>query len=267
MKRRQFNINRALLIPDSCGHRAILRLVNRYHSRALRMSTDDEDLWEPFQRVLTESLLSSYLAGREEFRRLKPHEVGMAFAFADVRKVMRQLPKRQRDAVNSLYGKIAASAATRSTRARVRNRMLRSVKELSQGDHTGYAKKLNSLRSSHAAELDTVIRTQNAVAFNAAIYHDSEDEHELWGWELSTAGDERVRHSHELMDGVRYPKDHPFWRQFFPPNGWRCRCTCNPVYRDDPEAGIIVPYAYGVPDVPKEFRFNPGKLLDMLLAA
>ena len=247
------------------GSRATLRLVNRYHSRALRFSgEDDEQLWQDFQVVLAQALAQSYSAGRAEWARLR--SMAFAFAYSDVRKALRQLPKRQKAAINSLYGKIAESAS-RSTKARVRDRMLRGVKEFSQGDHTGYAKKLNSLRSSHQAELDTIVRTQNAVAFNAAIYHDAEDEHELWGWELSTAGDERVRHSHELMDGVRYPKDHPFWRQFFPPNGWRCRCTCNPVYNDDPEAGIVVPYAHGIPDVPKEFRFNPGKLLDMMLAA
>lgn len=263
MARHQLQINRALLVPDTYGSRAVLRLVNRYHSRVLRFAEpDDEDLWKAFNATLAEMIARSYEAGRSEWSRLR----GMSFAYSDVRKALRKLPKRQKEAVNSLYGKIAESA-TKSTKARVRDRMLRGVKEFSQGDHVGYGRKLSSLRSGHQAELETIVRTQNSIAFNAAIYHDAEDEHELWGWELSTAGDERVRHSHELMDGVRYPKNHPFWRQFFPPNGWRCRCTCNPVYRDDPEAGVIVPYTHGVPDVPKEFRFNPGKLLDMMLAA
>jgi uncharacterized protein with gpF-like domain len=78
----------------------------------------------------------------------------------------------------------------------------------------------------------------------------------LWGFEYSTAGDERVRASHRPFDGVRYPKEHPFWRQFVPPNGWNCRCGLNPVYYGDRDATIKA--FRGVPNVPREFRFNPG---------
>ena len=40
-----------------------------------------------------------------------------------------------------------------------------------------------------------------------------------------TMRDERVRASHAQWDGLALPVDHPFWRQHYPPNGWRCRCT------------------------------------------
>lgn len=39
-----------------------------------------------------------------------------------------------------------------------------------------------------------------------------------------TAGDERVRESHALLDGVVKPINDPFWLQNYPPNGYRCRC-------------------------------------------
>jgi SPP1 gp7 family putative phage head morphogenesis protein len=44
-----------------------------------------------------------------------------------------------------------------------------------------------------------------------------------------TAGDERVRKAHAALDGVTLPIDDPFWSQWFPPNGWRCRCDVQPV--------------------------------------
>lgn len=40
-----------------------------------------------------------------------------------------------------------------------------------------------------------------------------------------TMRDERVRASHAAWDGLALPADDAFWRQHYPPNGWRCRCT------------------------------------------
>ncbi|MDE5575493.1 MAG: phage head morphogenesis protein [Bacteroidales bacterium] len=43
--------------------------------------------------------------------------------------------------------------------------------------------------------------------------------------EYVTARDERVREEHRALDGTILPIDDPFWTQYYPPNGWRCRCT------------------------------------------
>lgn len=40
-----------------------------------------------------------------------------------------------------------------------------------------------------------------------------------------TAGDERVRLSHQELEGKIFPVDSPFWKLYYPPNGWLCRCT------------------------------------------
>lgn len=40
-----------------------------------------------------------------------------------------------------------------------------------------------------------------------------------------TVGDSRVRPEHEALNGVVKPIDDPFWKTYYPPNGWRCRCT------------------------------------------
>lgn len=39
-----------------------------------------------------------------------------------------------------------------------------------------------------------------------------------------TAGDNRVRSSHAALNGIILPVDSAFWQQYYPPNGWRCRC-------------------------------------------
>ena len=40
-----------------------------------------------------------------------------------------------------------------------------------------------------------------------------------------TAGDDWVRDSHDQLRDTTLLKDDPFWISYYPPNGWRCRCT------------------------------------------
>lgn len=68
-----------------------------------------------------------------------------------------------------------------------------------------------------------------------------------------TAGDERVRDSHRILDEVIKPISDPFWDMYYPPNGWNCRCTV--VQTDEPPTpGREVDF-----DPPKGFRDNVGK--------
>lgn len=68
-----------------------------------------------------------------------------------------------------------------------------------------------------------------------------------------TAGDERVRHSHALLDGVTLPVDDPFWDAHYPPNGWNCRCTVQQV-AGQPRNPAAMPA-----DTPAYFANNPGR--------
>lgn len=43
--------------------------------------------------------------------------------------------------------------------------------------------------------------------------------------EYVTARDERVREEHQRLDGLILPVGDDFWKQFYPPNGWKCRCS------------------------------------------
>ena len=46
-----------------------------------------------------------------------------------------------------------------------------------------------------------------------------------------TAGDDRVRPEHASLEGVTLPITDTFWQEFYPPNGWNCRCTVTQVLK------------------------------------
>jgi SPP1 gp7 family putative phage head morphogenesis protein len=73
-----------------------------------------------------------------------------------------------------------------------------------------------------------------------------------------TAHDGRVRPAHATMDGTVRLVDDAYWDLYYPPNGWNCRCTVKQI-----DGGTITPseklYHPTEQEVPKIFRFNPGK--------
>ena len=68
--------------------------------------------------------------------------------------------------------------------------------------------------------------------------------------EYRTVGDERVRPEHATLSGVVKPITDGFWRTFYPPNGWRCRCYVVQT------AANITPGTKDDPTVLPEFRGN-----------
>lgn len=74
--------------------------------------------------------------------------------------------------------------------------------------------------------------------------------------EYRTVGDERVRPSHEALDGVIKNIDSPFWDSYYPPNGWGCRCdVIQSLYgKETEDKDIPIP-----DDVPKMFQSNMAK--------
>jgi SPP1 gp7 family putative phage head morphogenesis protein len=67
----------------------------------------------------------------------------------------------------------------------------------------------------------------NAIASgqNAARYRQQmEDIEDLPYWQYMTAGDDRVREAHRILDGLILKADDPAWSRIYPPNGWGCRC-------------------------------------------
>jgi SPP1 gp7 family putative phage head morphogenesis protein len=71
-----------------------------------------------------------------------------------------------------------------------------------------------------------------------------------------TAGDDRVRLEHQDLDDVVRPVDDPFWDEYYPPNGWNCRCDVQQV-----SSGRITPMEkISLPEkMPEMFKYNSGK--------
>lgn len=46
-----------------------------------------------------------------------------------------------------------------------------------------------------------------------------------------TAGDNRVRPEHAVLNKITLPATDDFWNKYYPPNGWNCRCTVVKVLR------------------------------------
>ncbi len=78
-----------------------------------------------------------------------------------------------------------------------------------------------------------------------------------------TAGDNRVREEHAELDGITLPFSDPFWKLYYPPNGWNCRCSVVQVRKgkyplSDSEDAIKRGDAATSKPKQQIFRFNPG---------
>ena len=75
---------------------------------------------------------------------------------------------------------------------------------------------------------DVIFRTNMQTAYNAGHYKSMTNPTTKKlrpFWKYITAGDGEVRESHAQMEGRIYPADDPIWDIWYPPNGFRCRCT------------------------------------------
>jgi len=114
------------------------------------------------------------------------------------------------------------------------------------------------LSPKNGSQIETIFRTQTQLAYQAGRWQGAQDpdiQEITWGYEYFTVEDNRVRPAHAALNGVKLPKDDPFWYTFWPPNGWNCRCQVLPIFErvraKSAPAGVQ-------PD--KGFAFNSGVL-------
>lgn len=89
-------------------------------------------------------------------------------------------------------------------------------------------------------------------------------------WQYVAVDDNNTRPTHRAMNGKVFPADHPIWDTWYPPNGFRCRCTVKTLSkRQVEERGLKVetetPKVVEFQGMPfqllpdKNFRDNPAK--------
>lgn len=88
-----------------------------------------------------------------------------------------------------------------------------------------------------AWRIDTIFRTNIQTAYNVGNYQQMMRVKERRPyWRYSAVNDSRTRPAHRAVHGKIFPADHPFWDKWFPPNGFRCRCSVNSVSEADLES-------------------------------
>jgi len=115
---------------------------------------------------------------------------------------------------------------------------------------------------------DNWLRTEynlaEANAQMAAQWVRVSQDSDIYDLRYETAQDDRVRDSHKALHGATFPATHGFWKRYYPPNGWGCRCDVVQVPKiynsideyDEDERTKFGPAAKAA--VPKAFRRNVG---------
>lgn len=126
-------------------------------------------------------------------------------------------------------------------------------------------KKLNETYNRQYLEAEYQFAVSSSQMANK--WADFSDDYNL---QYRTAGDDRVRDSHNKLRDTTLPKSDPFWDSFYPPNGWHCRCTVVEVLPEDYKVSdskkAIAHGETATSQIGKDgknkleiFRFNPGK--------
>ena len=98
----------------------------------------------------------------------------------------------------------------------------------------------------------------------AAKWERFSEDGDHYNLQYRTAGDGKVRPEHAALNGVTLPPSDPFWEEYYPPNGWNCRCTVVQVRRSKyPATPHDEAMALGEEALQRDtkgiFHFNPGK--------
>lgn len=74
--------------------------------------------------------------------------------------------------------------------------------------------------------LQAEYQTAVAQAQMASRWVDIQEDKDVFPYLVfDTVGDGRVRDEHRRLEGIKKPVGDPFWKTYYPPLDWRCRCT------------------------------------------
>ena len=104
----------------------------------------------------------------------------------------------------------------------------------------------------------------NASARAAAKWESFAEDGDRYNLQYRTQSDDKVRPEHAALNRVTLPPSDPFWEEFYPPNGWNCRCSVVQVLKSRyPTTPHDEAMGLGEMALQRDtkgiFRFNPGK--------
>lgn len=97
------------------------------------------------------------------------------------------------------------------------------------------------IQAGSAWRLNTIYNTNVSTLYSAGRWETQIQDDARPYWLYVAIRDNRTRPTHQLLHGKCLPKTDPFWRDFYPPNGWNCRCTVIALTADEVRArGIAI---------------------------
>ena len=135
------------------------------------------------------------------------------------------------------------------------------------GNRKPFEQFLNDVRNIDRTYNQNYLRAEynfcQASADMAAKWERFEEDGDRYNLQYRTANDDRVRPQHAALHGVTLPFSDPFWKTYYPPNGWNCRCTVVQVrkskYPVTPHDEAMTRGAEATgKDTKGIFQFNPG---------
>ncbi len=135
------------------------------------------------------------------------------------------------------------------------------------GDRKSFERFLNDVRSIDQTYNGNYLRAEynfvSASAEMAAKWEEFMQDGDRYNLQYRTQKDDKVRPEHAALDRVTLPPSDPFWTEFYPPNGWNCRCTVVQVRKSKyPATSHAEAMRLGDEALQRDskgiFRFNPG---------
>lgn len=99
----------------------------------------------------------------------------------------------------------------------------------SNGNRKTFEAFLNDVRKIDKTYNSNYLRAEynfvQSSAEMAAKWERFSEDGDRYNLQYRTAGDGKVRPEHAALNGVTLPPSDAFWEEYYPPNGWNCRCT------------------------------------------
>lgn len=112
-------------------------------------------------------------------------------------------------------------------------------------------------------QAENIFRTNIQTAYNVGHYRRMTQPEVMRMrpyWQYEAVEDDHTRKSHLAMHGKVFPADSPVWDTWFPPNGFKCRCTVRSLsQRQVEQLGLTVEEK-----VPNMERLKDGRFVNML---
>lgn len=112
-------------------------------------------------------------------------------------------------------------------------------------------------------QADNIFRTNIQTAYQAGHYKAMTEPQTMRlrpFWQYDAVNDKHTRPSHLAMDEKVFPADHPVWDTWYPPNGFRCRCTVKSLSKRQVEQrGLKVE-----DKIPQKAALSDGRVVNIM---